>query len=510
MHAALEVAIAAEDAAHHQLVLGDGLGNLRREWTAVADACRAAVTDEEEAKLFKRPHQAGVDEVIGDRLGAGSEARFDPRLRFEAALGRFLRDEAGGDEDGWVRRVCATGDGGDDDGAVSRWQLAAGSWQRSSRTRLSQFCFRCRLRVLFLDLQIGERVEERFFDVLQGDAILRPTRSSERRLDLAEIEFRRVRVDRIGRTSGAEQTLFLGVCLDALDVRRRTARESQVDQRLLVDREDAARRAVFGRHVRNGGAIGERHRVEAGAEELDKLADDAFIAQHLRYGQNEVGCGRPFGKLAGELEADHLWNEHRHRLAEHGRLRFDAADAPAEHAQAVDHRRVRIGADQRVGVQRVRFFIVKDDAREILQIHLVHDPGLRRHDLEVAKGALPPAQEDVAFLVALILDVRVEAERVRGAEVIDLHGVIDHEFRWLQRIDLGRIAAHALHGVAHRRQIDDARHAGEVLQKDARDRECDLLVRLRLRVPLRERGNVVGTNVEAVLGAEQILKQNLE
>ncbi len=38
------------------------------------------------------------------------------------------------------------------------------------------------------------------------------------------------------------------------------------------------------------------------------------------------------------------------RLAEHGRLGLDAADAPAEHGEAVDHRGMRIGADQRVGI----------------------------------------------------------------------------------------------------------------------------------------------------------------
>jgi hypothetical protein len=38
------------------------------------------------------------------------------------------------------------------------------------------------------------------------------------------------------------------------------------------------------------------------------------------------------------------------RLAEHRGLGLDAADAPAEHGQAVDHRGVAVGADQRVGI----------------------------------------------------------------------------------------------------------------------------------------------------------------
>ncbi len=68
--------------------------------------------------------------------------------------------------------------------------------------------------------------------------------------------------------------------------------------------------------------------------------------------KHQVGRGGAFGELAAQLEADDLRNEHRHRLPEHGRLGFDAADAPAEAAQAVDHRGVGIGADERVGIKR--------------------------------------------------------------------------------------------------------------------------------------------------------------
>jgi len=37
-------------------------------------------------------------------------------------------------------------------------------------------------------------------------------------------------------------------------------------------------------------------------------------------------------------------------LAEHARLRFDPADTPSDDAEAIDHRRVRIGADEGVGI----------------------------------------------------------------------------------------------------------------------------------------------------------------
>ena len=50
--------------------------------------------------------------------------------------------------------------------------------------------------------------------------------------------------------------------------------------------------------------------LEAVAEELDELADDAVLAQHLGHGQHEVGRGRAFGELARELEADDLRDQH--------------------------------------------------------------------------------------------------------------------------------------------------------------------------------------------------------
>jgi hypothetical protein len=45
---------------------------------------------------------------------------------------------------------------------------------------------------------------------------------------------------------------------------------------VVVDREEAAGRAIFRRHVADGRAVGERQIVEAGAEEFDELADHAL------------------------------------------------------------------------------------------------------------------------------------------------------------------------------------------------------------------------------------------
>jgi hypothetical protein len=46
--------------------------------------------------------------------------------------------------------------------------------------------------------------------------------------------------------------------------------------------------------------------------------------------------------------------------------------------KAVDHRRVGVGADQRVGIPDP--VLLEDAAREVLEVDLMHDADARRHD----------------------------------------------------------------------------------------------------------------------------------
>jgi hypothetical protein len=261
--------------------------------------------------------------------------------------------------------------------------------------------------------------------------------------------------------------------------------EAQVLQCLVVDGEETARRAVLRGHVPDRGAVGQRQPHEPGAEVLHELPDDAGRPQDLRHGQHEVGRGRALRQRAGQLEPDDLRDQHRDRLAEHRGLRLDPADAPAEHAEPVDHRRVRVGADERVGE---RLAVARlDDAREELEVHLVDDPRVRRDDLEVVERLLTPAQERVALPVALELELGVAEDRARRRVLVDLHGVVDHKLDRQLRVDPRRVAAEIRHRVPHRREVDDRRHAGEVLQEDAGGSEGDLVGRLGLRIPAADR-----------------------
>ena len=226
-------------------------------------------------------------------------------------------------------------------------------------------------------------------------AILRTLRSGHRGHDGGEIEFEACREKTgSGVCVRAEQALLFACRLRrGATCSSAAAGEAQIGERLRVDGEEAHRRAVFGRHVGDGGAVGKREARKAGAVEFDEFSDDAFLAQHFRDGEDEIGGRGAFGQSAVQFEADDFGNQHRERLAEHGGFRFDAADAPAEDAEAVDHRGVRIGADERIGkgVQR-RFAVwLENDAREIFEIHLVADAGVRRDDFEIAERLFVPS-----------------------------------------------------------------------------------------------------------------------
>ena len=150
-----------------------------------------------------------------------------------------------------------------------------------------------------------------------------------------------------------------------------------------------------------------------------------------------------------------------------------------------------------------------DDAREIFEIDLVADARVWRDDAEILECGLAPAKEGVALDVALEFEFGVEAERLRGAEIIDLHGVVDDEFGGKERIDALGVAAHVFDRVAHGGEIDDGGDAGEVLEEDARGHEGDFFLRA-VGSPGRESLDVFGMDEAAVFKAEEILEQHAQ
>ena len=173
-----------------------------------------------------------------------------------------------------------------------------------------------------------------------------------------------------------------------------------------------------------------------------------------------------------------------------------------------------IGADDRVGVgdppAAVGVVAIGHDGRQVLEIDLVDDAGPGRHHPQVAERGLRPAQELVPLAVALVFAGDVEGEGARRPELVDLDRVVDHEVRGDEGIHARGIAAEVGHRVAHRRQVDDGGHAGEVLEQDPRGHERDLGVDRRAGPPRRE-GLHVGRADQSAAGVpKRVLEQDLD
>ena len=313
---------------------------------------------------------------------------------------------------------------------------------------------------------------------------------------------------------GVEEALGAHVGLDEGDLGVCAAGEAKVGEGFCVDREDAAGGTVLWGHVGDGGAVCKGECLDAGAVELDELADDALLAEGLGYGEDEVGGGGALFERAGEAEADDLRDQHRDGLAEHGSLSLNAADAPAEDAKAIDHGGVRVRADEGVWVgkdQAVRAGRSgEDDAGEVFQVDLVADAHAGGDGGKVVEGGLAPFEEGVALAIALELERGVKVIGVGGAELVNLDGVVDDELRGLEGVDFFGVAAKGAHGIAHGGKIDDGGDAGEVLHEDAGGHVGDLAGRLGLWLPGGEEADVIRGDGAAVLMAKEVFKQDPE
>ena len=139
------------------------------------------------------------------------------------------------------------------------------------------------------------------------------------------------------------------------------------------------------------------------------------------------------------------------------------------------------------------------------------DARARRHHLEIVERAAAPFQELIAFQIALIFARHIVLERLRRAELVDHHGVIDHQMHGHLRVDLLRIAAQRLDAIAHRGQIDHGGHAGEVLHQHARGAILDLMIAALFLLPVDHRLRVfLGNGRAAILEPQHVFQQHLQ
>ena len=144
--AAFEVTVARQHRGHGEVFVVDGLGDLLRQRTGVADARGAAVSDEIEAQLLQVRPQAGLVVVVADHLGAGRHRGLDPRLGRQAFLDGVTGQQRRAQHHRRVGGVGAGGDGCDDHRTVIEDELAAvggGHLDRLGGTTLGTVGRRC-------------------------------------------------------------------------------------------------------------------------------------------------------------------------------------------------------------------------------------------------------------------------------------------------------------------------------------------------------------------------------
>ena len=442
--------------------------------------------------------QPGLDEVIGDHLGSRSKAGLDPRLGPQPAFVSFLGDQPGGNHHARIGSVGAAGDGSDHHIAIADVVILA--LNRHARRGLVVNFF-----------QIGV---EHVINVGQRDFVLRALGAGQRRDDRTHVEFQRIGEHRVGHVGGQPQSLFPGIGFDQRDLVFLTPGQAQVSQRLVIDPEEPASRAVFRGHVGERGAVGQAQFGQARTVIFHKPADDALGAQHLRSGQHQIGRGHAFGQGAGQLEPDHFGDQHGDRLTKHRGFGFNPADAPAEHAETVDHRGVAIGPDAGIGIGDGDTVLVNrspDGLRDVLQIDLVADPGARRYGLEIGEASGAPLQKVIALAVAVIFDFDVLFEGLGVAEFVDHHRMVDHQMDRDQRVDLAGITAEFGDCIAHRGQIDHAGHPGEILQQHPRRAILDFVLRGgRVLLPVYQGLDIGRGHCETIVfKPQQVFQQHL-
>ncbi len=473
MNARFKITVARKHRRTDQVVLDDRLFNGIGQRPGIAYACRAAVACEVEAEFFKVRQQPRFTEILGDHTRSRRERRLDVFLHAKAVFDRFLCKQARCQQHAGVGGIGARRNRGDDDVARADVDAIAGLE--------APFQVFVLLGKAVFSHRLGEQFGEPGFYGSNLDAILWALGSGKRRRDCRQIQLQYLAIVDLALPGDTEQALRLEVRSERFDFPGRAARTLEVLDSGVIDRKETHGGAVLRRHIGDRGAVGQRQVFHALAEELDKLAHYLGSAKHFSDGQDQISCGDAAAQRALEVHADHVGREEIDWLTEHACLGLDAAHTPANHADAVDHRGVAVGPDQSVGI--IDAVLSVNAARQVFEIHLVHDTYTRWYDFERVESLHAPFHELVALLVPLEFQFHVEVERFLAAVVVHLHRVVHHQVHRHQRFDHLRIPAHPAGYAAHRGQVRQQRHASEVLEHDARHHERDLLGAGRVWLP---------------------------
>ena len=233
---------------------------------------------------------------------------------------------------------------------------------------------------------------------------------------------------------------------------------------LGIDREESHGGSVFGAHIRYGGPVWQFQRSETRTKVFHECSDNPQFPQLLGEGEHQVRGGTHRIHRSGEADSDHPGDRHEIRLSEHYGFGFDASDTPTHDPKTVDHGRMAICSDQGIGKQDT--LLGTHTLRKVLEVHLVADSRVWRHDTEIGKTLLGPLEQTVALVVPPIFHSHIESEGILCAEAVDLDGMVNNQVDRDLRVDVFRVFSCLCNSIAQGRQVNYGRNTGEVLHKD--------------------------------------------
>ena len=166
--------------------------------------------------------------------------------------------------------------------------------------------------------------------------------------------------------------------------------------------------------------------------------------------------------------------------------------------------------DQRVGIGAA-LAVGEHHPGQVLEVDLVADAGVGRHDGEAVERRLAPAQELVALAVALELQLGVAAEGVGGAGHVGHDRVVDDQLGRHERVDAaaGRRRASTMASRMAARSTTAGTPVKSCMRMRAGVKDTSRAW-AHARVPGGQGLHVVGGDRHAVLVAQQVLQQHLE
>ena len=120
MHARFEVSIARENRSRDHVALADDLFDGRIEWSRVADARCATVTDQVEAELIQILLETSAFEVLSDHSRAWRQGVLDLRIYAQSSFYSLFCEQSGGQHHARIRSIRARSDRRDQNVAMAQ------------------------------------------------------------------------------------------------------------------------------------------------------------------------------------------------------------------------------------------------------------------------------------------------------------------------------------------------------------------------------------------------------